>query len=39
MRRDADSAMSVDRFFQLHESGSTVRTEIVAGATTFAALS
>jgi AGZA family xanthine/uracil permease-like MFS transporter len=39
IRRDADSAMSVTRFFQLPESGTTVRTEIIAGATTFAALS
>ncbi len=32
-------AAALDRLFQLRESGTTVRTEIVAGATTFAALS
>ncbi len=32
-------AAALDRFFQLRESGTTVRAEIVAGATTFAALS
>src|SRR5262245_4356668 len=31
--------MSVSRFFQLPECGTTIRTEVVAGATTFAALS
>jgi AGZA family xanthine/uracil permease-like MFS transporter len=31
--------MSVSGFFQVPESGTTIRTEVVAGATTFAALS